>query len=627
MSVASRKPDITTLRDIMVPMRDGVRLATDVFFPQTGGAGPWPAVLERTPYDKRAARANEYTRAHPAVFGREQLARFFTDAGFVVVFQDCRGRYGSEGRFTKYRGEAEDGFDTLDWIAQQAWCDGQVATMGMSYSAHTQMAAACLNPPALAAMICDCGGFSNAYQGGIRFGGALELKQVTWAFRHALRSRAAAADPVAKAALEATDLQDWMQRLPWAQGHSPLSPIPDYEGFLFEQWTNGTFSDYWKIPALYAAGWHHAMRKIPSVHISGWYDPYAVTAVENFTGLRQHGHDTALILGPWTHGNRSRTYAGDVDFGAGCTFEAGTGQDFVDFRIDTLRRHLMGADLPATPRVRYFVMGGGDGHRTAAGRMAHGGAWHAADSWPPETSRPVSLYLSAGDGGLVPAVPQRAQSRSFLFDPANPVPTIGGPITSGAPLMEGGAFDQRETADLFGASRPGLPLASRGDVLVFETPPLPAAMTIAGNVAVRLFITSDRPTTDITVKLVDVYPPNSDYPHGYAMNLCDGILRSCYRHGFDRQVALQQDEVAELTVQLYPIANRFAAGHRLRIEVSSSNFPRFDVNPNHTVGDDLSPVRVCALNTVLTGPAHPSCLMVDVLPDDTIHDNLARDFS
>lgn len=596
----------------MVPMRDGVRLATDVFFPEHAGRGPWPALLERTPYDKRAARVNEYTRDHPEVFGREELARFFTDAGFVVVFQDCRGRYGSEGRFTKYRGEAEDGFDTLDWIAGQTWCDGQVATMGMSYSAHTQMAAACLNPPALAAMICDCGGFSNAYQGGIRFGGALELKQVTWAFRHALRSRAAAADPLAKAALEATDLRDWMHRLPWTQGRSPLSPIPDYEQFLFEQWTHNTFDDYWKIPALYSSGWHKSMRRIPSVHISGWYDPYAVTAVENFTGLSAAGHETSLILGPWTHGNRSRTYAGDVDFGPDCTFEAGTGQDFVQFRIDTFRRHLLGADLPPDPRVRYFVMGGGDGHRNPAGRMNHGGTWHVAGTWPPEYSSPARLFLDAA-GTLSDTLPEAKGKRTFRFDPDFPVPTIGGPITSGAPLMVGGAFDQIETKDFFGATSPGMPLASRADVLVFETPPLEQAKTIAGDVSVRLFISSDRPTTDITAKLVDVYPPTPDYPHGYAMNLSDGILRTCYRNGFEQQCALPGEDVVELTLRLYPTANRFEIGHRIRLEISSSNFPRFDVNPNHEVGQDLSAVKFSALNSVYSGPDHPSCLLVSVL--------------
>ncbi|MCC5957763.1 MAG: CocE/NonD family hydrolase [Rhodobacteraceae bacterium] len=615
MSVASERGDADALRDIMVPMRDGVRLATDVFFPEHAGHGPWPAILERTPYDKREARVNEYTQHHPDVFGREELARFFTDAGFVVVFQDCRGRYGSEGRFTKYRGEAEDGFDTLEWIARQPWCDGQVATMGMSYSAHTQMAAACLNPPALAAMICDCGGFSNAYQGGIRYGGALELKQVTWAFRHALRSRAAAADPVAKAALEATDLRDWMRRLPWREGHSPLSPIPDYEKFLFEQWTHNTFDDYWKIPALYAAGWHKTMRKIPSVHISGWYDPYAVTAVENFTGLRAAGHETSLILGPWTHGNRSRSYAGDVDFGPDCLFEAGMGQDFVQFRIDTFRRHLLGENLPAGPHVRYFVMGGGDGRRDGAGRMRHGGRWHVAEHWPPENAQKLELFLGP-EGALSSAPDARASRHSFIFDPNTPVPTIGGPITSGAPLMVGGAFDQKETAEFFGAASHGLPLASRPDVLIFETPPLVQPLTVAGDVVVRLFVSSDRPTTDFTAKLVDVYPPTADYPQGYAMNLSDGILRTCYRDGFSRPRALAGQNVAEVTVRLYPTANRFEIGHRLRLEISSSNFPRFDVNPNHEVGNDMSAVKFRALNTVYAGSVYPSCVQVSVLLPD-----------
>ncbi len=614
MSVASRQPDAHALRDLMVPMRDGVRLATDVFLPEGAGQGPWPALLERTPYDKRAPRANEYTATHPQVFGREELARFFTDAGFVVVFQDCRGRYGSEGRFTKYRGEAEDGFDTIAWIAAQDWCDGQVGTMGLSYSAHTQMAAACLNPPALAAMICDCGGFSNAYQGGIRFGGALELKQVTWAFRHALRSRAAAADPVAKAALEATDIRDWMTRMPWKRGHSPLAPIPDYEGFLFDQWERGVFDDYWKIPALYAAGWHDTMRPLPSVHISGWYDPYAVTAVENFTGLRRAGHDTRLILGPWTHGNRSATHAGEVDFGPEATFDAALGQDFVRYRIDTFRRHLQGADLPPEPRVRFFVMGGGDGRQGEDGRMRHGGRWHVAESWPPDAAEPTALYLHPS-GALDQAQPTQGAALSYVFDPENPVPTIGGPITSGAPLMVGGAFDQRETAQTFGARAPGMPLASRADVLVFQTAPLARPVTLAGEVAVTLFVSSDRHTTDFTAKLVDVCPPNPDYPHGFAMNLCDGILRACYRNGFDRVDPLPQGGTVRLVIRLYPTANRFEIGHRIRLEIASSNFPRFDVNPNAEAGNDLSLTRLPAHNSIHTGPQAPSRLEVWTLRD------------
>lgn len=615
MQVAAQSVRPRVLRDVMTPMRDGVGLATDIYLPE--GAGPWPALLERTPYDKRAARANEYTRDHPEVFGREELAGFFTQAGFVVVFQDCRGRYGSQGRFTKYRGEAEDGFDTLAWIAAQDWCDGRIGTMGMSYSAHTQMAAAALGPPALKAMLLDCGGFSNAYQGGIRFGGALELKQVTWAYRHALRSRAAAADPVARAALEGNDIAAWFSRMPWKRGHSPLSAMPDYEEYLFEQWERTTFDDYWKVPALHASGHHAAMPDAPSVHMSGWYDPYACTAVENFQGLEALGRQTQLILGPWTHGGRSRTYAGDVDFGADATFEGAVGEDFVAWRIRYFQRHLLGRGSPdAEPPVRIFVMGGGSGCRNGDGRLDHGGHWMSARSWPPESGRPFALHLQP-EGGLAVEPSVRHAECAYRFDPAEPVPTIGGPITSGAPVMEGGAFDQREAPRFSGSRAPYLPLASRHDVLVFETPPLGEDVTIAGDVAVTLFVSSDRPTTDFTAKLVDVHPPTADYPDGFAMNLTDGILRASFRNGFTRHEPLLPGEVAEMTIRLYPTANRFLAGHRIRLEISSSNFPRFDVNPNFAPGEDLSPVRVPAINRVHIGPDQPSRLHLHrLMPPD-----------
>lgn len=605
VSVAARHRRV--LRDQMVAMRDGVRLATDVFLPE--GAGPWPALLERTPYDKSAPRTNEVTRAHPEVFGREELAGLFVDEGFAVVFQDCRGRYRSEGRFTKYRGEAEDGYDTLAWIATQPWCNGRIGTMGMSYSAHTQLAAAALDPPGLAAMLLDCGGFSDAYQGGIRFGGALEMKQVTWAFRHALRSRAAAADPLAKRALEAVELRDWFARMPWKRGHSPLAAVPDYEDFLFEQWERGTFDDYWRIPALNAKAYHHVMPKVPSVHMSGWYDPYARSAVENFRGLRALGHDAELILGPWTHGGRSRTYAGDVDFGTAAAFDGAVAEDFVRYRVDFFRRHLTGRAARETPRVRVFVMGGGSGGRTAQGRLDHGGHWIAARDWPPDTAAPWQLFLDA-DGRLRVDPPGLERSIAYVADPERPVPTIGGPITSGAPVMEGGAFDQTEGPRFFGCLTPGLPLAARPDVVVFETPPLAEEVTIAGDVAVTLFVSSDRPTTDFTGKLVDVHPPSADWPAGFAMNLCDGILRACYRNGFERAAPLVPDEVAEVTIRLFPTANRFLKGHRIRLEIASSNFPRFDVNPNFAAGQDLAQVRVRATNTLHFGPAHPAKLLL-----------------
>lgn len=610
MPVAAEKRRERVLRDVMVPMRDGVRLATDVFLPE--GAGPWPVLLERTPYDKRAARANEYTRAHPEIFGREELAGFFTAAGFAVVFQDCRGRYGSEGTFVKYRAEAEDGYDTLAWLVRQPWCDGFIGTMGMSYSAHTQMAAAALSPPGLAAMVLDCGGFSNAYQGGIRFGGALELKQATWAYRHARRSRTAKDDPRVAAALEAADIADWFARMPWKPGHSPLAAAPEYEGFLFEQWRRVLFDDHWKIPALYAEGYYDAMPRVPSVHMSGWYDPYACTAVENFVGLRARGHDAQLIVGPWTHGARSRTYSGDVDFGADATFDGAIGTDFVAWRIAFFERHLRGKAGEPEPPVRVFVMGGGSGRRNAEGRLDHGGSWLACTRWPPEESRPLPLFLQP-DHRLAPRPAQGEAAHRFVADPDDPVPTIGGPITSGAPVMEGGAFDQREDPRFFGCRTPGQPIAARPDVLVYELLVEDEPLTIVGDVSVTLFVSSDRPTTDFTAKLVDVHPPSADYPRGFAMNLCDGILRAPFREGFERLVPLEPGVVVPIVVRLYPTANRFMPGHRLRLEIASSNFPRFDVNPNDAPGEDLSPVRRRAHNAVHVGPSFASRLSLHVL--------------
>jgi putative CocE/NonD family hydrolase len=241
---------------------------------------------------------------------RAEFAAYFAAHGYAVAYQDCRGRYRSEGRFTKYLSEAEDGCDTLAWLVQQPWCNGRVATMGLSYAAHAQMALGCLDPPGLAAQFIDCGGFSNAYRSGIRRGGAFDLKQATWAWRNAL---ADARDPDVRAALAAQDIGAWFGRLPgrgWRRGESPISAAPDYEDYLFEQWSRGAF---WRQPGIYAEGHYERYAAVPIVHLSGWYGPYARTAMENYQGLTGAKRwPMQLILGPWTHGDRSLHYAGEV---------------------------------------------------------------------------------------------------------------------------------------------------------------------------------------------------------------------------------------------------------------------------------------------------------------------------
>jgi uncharacterized protein len=572
---------ITVERDLMVTARDGVRLATDIYRPAEGG--PFPVILERTPYDKSAPSRSERTAAVAAPLSRAALAGYFVAHGYAVAFQDCRGRYKSEGGFTKYLSEAEDGYDTLAWLVRQPWCNGRVATMGLSYAAHTQMALGCLDPPGLAAQFLDCGGFSNAYRSGIRQGGAFDLKQATWAYRNAL---ADARDPATKAALEAEDISVWIRRLksrPWSRGDSPLAAAPEYEEYLFQQWGHGNFDEFWKRAGLYAEGFYDAYSDVPTVHLSGWYDPYARTAVENYTGLasRQRG-PVQLILGPWTHGDRSLTYAGDVEFGPAAAVDGNLAEDFFALRRRWFDRWLRGVDNGADrePPVRLFVMGGGTGRRTSAGRLHHGGYWRSAAAWPlPETSW-RRLYLQAdgsigGEPGPIGAAPP-----VLTADPHDPVPTIGGAISSGEPVMRAGAYDQRTGGGVFGAGPPYGPLAERADVLCFTTPPLTADLELAGSVELNLWLACDAPDADIHAKLIDLYPPSTDYPAGFAMNLAEGLLRLRYRESWENPAPIRPGEVCTATIQLFPTANLFKAGHRLRLDLAGSNFPHFDINPN-----------------------------------------------
>ncbi|MGH2597873.1 MAG: CocE/NonD family hydrolase [Dehalococcoidia bacterium] len=612
--------EVAVQRDVMVPMRDGARLACDVYRPARDGRPleePFPVILERTPYGKGEVSRSERTAQDPRPRSRAEVAADFVRHGYVVVYQDCRGRYGSEGAFVKYLSDADDGYDTVTWLTQQPWCNDTVCTMGLSYAAHTQAALACLNPPGLAAMFLDSGGFSNAYQSGIRQGGAFELKQATWAFTNARVSPAVLADPVAGAALAAVDIKEWFTRMPWKPGHSPLQPAPEYEAYLFEQWTHGAFSDYWQQAGISAEGFYERFADVPMVHMSSWYDPYTRTATDNYAALsRRKTKPVRLILGPWTHGNRSVTHAGDVDFGPEATLDGHLAADYLELRRRWFDRWARDIDngVAEEPPVRIFVMGGGSGRRTAEGRLEHGGRWRDEADWPLPGTRFTSYYLH-GDGTLSPEAPAAQMApRAYTYDPRHPVPTIGGTISSGAPVMEGGAFDQREEPRFFGSRPPYLPLATRPDVLVFQTPPLAEDLEVTGPIVVRLWVASDCPDTDFTAKLIDVHPPNEDYPQGFAMNLTDGILRMRYRNSWEQPSLMTPGEVYEITITPFPTSNLFVRGHRIRLDISSSNFPHFDINPNTggPEGTDQS-VRV-ATNTVYVDRGRPSQVVLPVIP-------------
>lgn len=607
--------------DVMVAMRDGVRLATDIYRPAKEGrllSGSFPVILERTPYDKTAPSRSERSVADPVPLSRAEVAAFFVGKGYVFVYQDCRGTHKSEGLFTKYLSEGEDGFDTIGWIAEQDWCNGKVGTMGLSYAAHTQVAAACLAPPALAAMFVDSGGFHDAYQGGIRQGGAFELKQATWALRQALQSPEAKSDPMIKAALETEfrNITSWFSRLPWRKGQSPLQWLPEFEDYLFEQWTHGNYDEFWKHLGICSKEFMDSFADVPMVHMSSWFDPYPRTATCNFIDLKKRGKGPlALILGPWTHGDRCLTYAGDVDFGPVATLEGNIAENFLELRLRWFDRWLKGKGngADADPRVRYFRMGGGSGRKNSSGRLEHGGEWRSASDWPPPEMSERSFYLGSG-GTLSEKGPDEVSSAiSFEYDPRHPVPSIGGTITSGEPIMRGGAFNQVEDPRFFGCKPPYLPLASRPDVLVFETGLLETDCEVTGPVAVELWVSSDCPDTDFTLKLIDVYPPSEDYPGGFAMNVTDGIARARYRESWEHPSLMEEGKIYRLRVEAFPTSNLFLRGHKIRLDISSSNFPHFDANPNTGEPEGSSTGTRIALNTVHLGKAHPSRLFLPII--------------
>ncbi|PQV50692.1 CocE/NonD family hydrolase [Paraburkholderia sp. BL21I4N1] len=618
---SSPSPAVAQLADLMVAMRDGVRLATDVYFPNGYRVGidqPLPVILERTPYGKtEVSRAETHRGAPPA--NKADIARYFAAHGYIVVFQDCRGRFESEGVFIKYVSEGPDGFDTIEWITRQPWSNGRIGTMGLSYAAHTQLAAACLNPPGLACMVVDSGGFANGYHCGIRQGGAFELKQATWAFNRAKNSAAARDSALVAAALDATDLRQWFSRMPWQPGHSPLAPVPEYERYLFEQWTHDVFDDYWKQSGIYAEGYYPTMTRVPTVFMSSWYDAYVRSTLDNFAAFSGNPATPAhLIMGPWLHGDRNTPFSGDVDFGADAIIEGQIAADWLEFRVNWFDRWLQSNDEPTrsdAPVARIFLMGGGSGKRNAAGRMEHGGRWIQSSQWPLPGTRFVPFYFGA-QGTLSDsheAKHARTDSIAYSFDPANPVPTIGGALTSGAPVFEGGAFDQREDARFFGTRDPGMPLSARPDVLVFQTDVLDEDVAVAGPIAVKLWVSSDAPDTDFTAKLIDLYPPNDDYPQGFAMNLTDGIFRCRFHESWAERRTLEAHRVYEITIEPFATANLFRRGHRIRLDISSSNFPHFDVNPNSGESPATARAARVAVNSVHLGDGRASHVLLPLV--------------
>lgn len=591
--------DVVRVDDVMAPMRDGVRLHTEVYRPSRGTAAidsAFPSLLLRTPYE---IRGDEIVRQ----------ARAFAAAGYVVALQNIRGRYRSEGTFTKYSVlDAPDGYDAIEWLARQPFSNGRVGTWGRSYAAHTQADAAKLNPPHLKAMIVNQGGMADAWDHAVRHGGAFELgREMTWVWQEARRETA---DPVARARLEREKVEDWYQQLPLRKGQSPLAGVPEYEAYFLDEWMQEGRGPFWDRIALAWKPYYTQTADVPMLHLGGWYDIFLRGTLDNYLGLRAGKRGPVHVaIGPWVHGGNGRTYAGDVDFGAASAIEGFE----VAYHLRWFDRFLrdMPTGVDTAPPVRLFVMGGGPGTKDTNGRLQHGGSWITGRAWPLPEARPVRYYLRAG-GGLGPTPDPVVGRTTYRFDPAHPVPTLGGHVSN---RVKDGAYDQRERPDFAGSRAPWLPLKARSDVLVFETEPLDRDVRVIGPIEVVLHVATTGHDTDFTAKLVDVYPPSPDFPAGFDLNITDAIQRLSFRDDRASRGPVVPGQPYRLVVRPFPTANLFKKGHRIRVDISSSNFPRFDVNPGTGEPPSSSRRQVVVDNTVFHGGARASYVVLPVVPD------------
>jgi len=559
--------DVIVERDVPAKMRDGVTLKADIYRPAQ--EGKYPVLLQRTSYNKAFGEAA----------GRKAAGR-----GYIAVFQDCRGRFASEGEWYPFKRESADGYDTVEWAAALPHSDGRVAMWGGSYLGITQLLAAVARPPHLVGITPWAAPF-DFYRCPFYEGGALaQLLTQSWTTLVAidtLTRQTTFINLIFKNSLQ------WDLNLPLA--NYPVLDIPPATTLApyYRDWVqHSTYDDYWKPYTLDAQ-----VQKInvPAYHLGCWYDIFTAETLRAYQLMKAHAGSEAarrgqrLIMGPWSHGNLG-TKIGDLEFGPRVKI------DEIDSALRWYDYLLKGAHngLASEKPVKIFVMGKN--------------VWREEDDWPLVRARPAHYYLHSGgkantlggDGALSTVAPQQEGPDRLVDDPADPAPTKGGGLccSLGAP---GGPFDQR-------------PVEERQDVLVFTTPPFKEDFEVTGPVSVELYARSSALDTDFTAKLVDVWP------NGYAQNLTDGIIRARYRNSREKPEPMKPGEIYRFTIDLWATSNVFLAGHRLRVDISSSNFPRFDRNLNTGEDPGQATRLVKATNTIFHDREHPSAILLPVIP-------------
>jgi putative CocE/NonD family hydrolase len=569
---AAESYPVTVEQSVKAKMRDGVTLRADVYRPHTDGR--FPVLLQRTPYNKSGEGG----------FGYRAAAE-----GFVVIIQDVRGRYTSEGEWYPFKHESQDGYDTVEWAASLPYANGKVGMFGGSYVGATQMLTAIAHPPHLAA-ICPVVTASNYHDGWTYQGGAFEQ----W-FNESWTS-GLAQDTLNRKIQNATNALEGVWSLPLnayrlfnvdgGEKDSLLS-LPGLAPYFLDWIAHPSYDDYWK---RWSIEDHYSDIGVPVLTVAAWYDIFQGGSLRNYVGIKSKGaNETArkgqyllVTIGGHAGGGRK---IGDVDFGA-----AAKESEEDDPTLQWYNHLFKGVktEFASSKRVKIFVMGANQ--------------WREEDDWPLARAQSTKYFLHSagnakslrGDGKLSTVAPQSEPPDSYVYDPAKPVPTIGGQLCCDSLHLPPGPRDQR-------------PVEARDDVLVFSTPTLDQDLEVTGPVRLELYAASSAVDTDFTAKLVDVWPD------GFAQNLTEGILRARYRNSQEKPELMNPAQVYKFDIDLWSTSNVFKKSHALRLEVSSSNFPRFDRNLNTGNGAQLSTRAAPATNTVYHDAQHSSALVLPIV--------------
>jgi uncharacterized protein len=596
-------------RRVMIPMKDGVRLATDIYRPKDA-AGKVPIVFVKTPYNFNFWDVRNGVPADMSTI----LAAI--KRGYAWVGQNERGHFFSEGNYDILGAPITDGYETIEWLTKQPWSNGKLGTTGCSSTAEWQPAVASLSPPGFAAM--NVQGFGAGVgkvgpyweQGNWYRGGAMQMLFITWIYGEQNQVRPMFPKTTSQADLiAASRLFDLAPRMPPVDWDKALKHLPTEDILESVNGPRGIFADKMPVesggmmmqrapndPAWTKGGlWHDTMPiNIPGLWFMSWYDVSVGPNLEMFNHVRKTAKGAVAdqqwaVIAPVAHCSYTRATEDTI------VGERSMGDARLDYNeivygfFDKFLKGESNTRLDKMPKVTYFTMGSNK--------------WQTADAWPPPGAQPMTFYLSSGgaanslngDGGLATAAPDADAPDRFTYDPMNPVGSYGGNVCCTGNAVQAGSFDQRK-------------MESRSDILVYTSEAFKEGVEVSGPITPTLYVSSDAKDTDFTVKVLDVYPD------GRAYNLDESIQRMRYRDGYDKPLAwMEKDKVYKVALQPLNTSNYFDAGHRLRIEVSSSNFPRFDRNLN-TGGHNYDEVKgVVARNAVHHSKQYPSSLTITVV--------------